>query len=203
MTDALLDVLGEAQARGLLGPGPVEDQIRHSRALAELIGPAPESFLELGSGGGIPGLVLALGWRDIRSTLLDSHRRACTFLEEAVDRLGLQDRVTVACGRAEELAREPALRGAFELVVARSFGLPAVTAECAVGFLRPGGRLVVSEPPEPQEGRWDATGLSRLGLSVPAVRQAEGVTVAVLELLDTVSERWPRRPGIPTKRPLW
>ena len=203
MADPLLDVLGEAQTRGLLGPGPVEDQVRHSRTLAELIGPVPGSFLDLGAGGGIPGLVLALDWADARATLLDSHRRACTFLEEAVDRLRLQDRVAVACGRAEELARQPDLRGAFELVVARSFGLPAVTAECAVGFLRLGGRLVVSEPPVPQEGRWDAEGLSRLRLSVPVVRQAEGVRVAVLELLDSVPERWPRRPGIPAKRPLW
>jgi 16S rRNA (guanine527-N7)-methyltransferase len=203
VADPLLDVLGEAQTRGLLGPGPVEDQIRHSRALAELIGPVPGSFLDLGAGGGIPGLVLAVDWTDDRATLLDSHWRACTFLEEAVDRLGLQDRVTVACGRAEALARQPDLRGAFELVVARSFGLPAVTAECAVGFLRPAGRLIVSEPPEPQEGRWDAMGLRRLGLSEPAVRRGGGVTVAVLELVDTVSERWPRRPGIPTKRPLW
>ena len=62
----LLDVLEESRARGLLGPGPVDGQIGHARTLAELIGTPPRSFLDLGSGGGIPGLVLAEAWPDAR-----------------------------------------------------------------------------------------------------------------------------------------
>lgn len=200
----LLDVLEDARARGLLGPGPVEGHIRHSRALAELIGPAPDSFVDLGSGGGIPGLVLAQEWSGARATLIDSHRRACTFLEEAVTRLELGGRLTVACGRAEELARQPHLRGAFELVVARSFGSAAATAECAIGFLSPGGRLVVSEPPGSEGERWDRAGLAQLGLSVPTIhRAAAGATVAVLKLAEAPADAWPRRTGVPAKRPLW
>ena len=200
---SLLDVLGEARARGLLGPGPVEDQVRHSRALGEMIGPAPQSFLDLGSGGGIPGLVLALAWADTRAVLLDSHRRAHAFLEQAVAQLTLGDRVDVVAGRAEELARQPEMRGAFELVVARSFGRPSVTAECAVGFLRTGGRVVVSESPAPQSERWDTAGLAELGFSGAAIRRSGEATVAILELSEPVSGRWPRRTGIPAKRPLW
>jgi 16S rRNA (guanine527-N7)-methyltransferase len=203
VAEPLLDVLGVAQTRGLLGPGPVEDQISHSRALADLIGAAPRSFLDLGSGGGIPGLVLALDWRDARGTFLDAHLRACTFLEQAVSRLGVGDRITVACGRAEELAREPDFRGRFELVVARLFGPPAVTAECAVGFLRPGGRLAVSEPPGSRGGRWEASGIAKLGLSGPMTREADGVTAAMLKLNGPLADRWPRPTGIPAKRPLW
>jgi 16S rRNA (guanine527-N7)-methyltransferase len=199
----LLDVLGEAQARGLLGPGPVAEQVRHSRVLAGLVGAPPESLLDLGSGAGIPGLVLALDWPASPVVLLDSHRRACTYLDEAVERLELGRRVRVACGRAEELARKPDLRAAFDLVVARSFGPPAVTAECAVGFLRPGGRLAVSDPPREEPGRWSAVGLEQLGLSGPTIRKAEGATVAVMEATEPAADRWPRRPGIPAKRPLW
>jgi 16S rRNA (guanine527-N7)-methyltransferase len=200
---ALLAILEEAQRRGLLGPGSVEEQLHHSRALAGLVGAPPGRFLDLGSGGGIPGLVLATDWRDARGTLLDSHRRACTFLKQAVERLELEPRVVVACDRAEELAREPDLRGGFEVVVARSFGPPAVTAECAVGFLEPGGRLIVSEPPGPPGSRWDAAGLGRLALSRPWIRRAAGVTISVLELEGPVPDRWPRRTGVPAKRPLW
>ncbi|MGQ0803003.1 MAG: RsmG family class I SAM-dependent methyltransferase [Actinomycetota bacterium] len=199
----LRDVLEDARARGLLGPGPVEGHIRHSRALAELIGPAPDSFVDLGSGGGIPGLVLAQEWSAARATLIDSHRRAGAFLEEAVTRLELGGRLTVACGRAEELARQAHLRGAFELVVARSFGAPAATAECAVGFLQPGGRLVVSEPPESLPERWNPEGLADLGLSAPTIRRAAGITVAVVELAEAPADAWPRRTGVPAKRPLW
>ena len=54
----------------------------------------------------------------------------------------------------------PSLRAAFDLVVARSFGAPAVTAECAVGFLATGGHLAVSEPPEPEADRWPPEGLA-------------------------------------------
>jgi len=200
---ALLDVLGEARGPGLLGPGPVEEQVAHTRALAGLVGAPPGRFLDLGSGGGIPGLVLAVDWSDARAVLLDAHRRACTFLQRAVPRLGLEERVAVACGRAEELARAPDLRGRFELVVARAFGRPAVTAECAVGFLEPGGRLVVSEPPGSPAGRWDPAALGTLGLSAPIIRRAAGATAAILELEGPAPERWPRRNGVPAKRPLW
>src|SRR6266508_923171 len=78
---------------------------------------------------------------------LDAHRRAQAFLEEAIDRLGLAGRLRAVAGRAEELARDPELRSASDLVVARAFGPPPATAECGAGFLREGGRLVVSEPP--------------------------------------------------------
>jgi len=199
----LLDILEEARTRGLLGPGPVEEHVRHSQALAQLIGPPPASLLDLGAGGGIPGLVLAQEWPETGATLLDSHQRACTHLEDALARLELGDRVTVACGRAEELAREPDLRGAFELVVARSFGPPAVTAECAVGFLQAGGRLIVSEPPESDGSRWNGEGLAELGLSGASLRRGTEITVAEMELAEPTADAWPRRPGIPAKRPIW
>ncbi|MCI4354384.1 MAG: class I SAM-dependent methyltransferase, partial [Thermoplasmata archaeon] len=144
----LLTVLERARALGFLGPGPVERQVTHAEDLAALIGPFAGSFLDLGSGGGIPGLVLAQRWPTARGTLLDAHGKRCSFLREALGDLSLEPRIGVVCGRAERLARDAALRGGFELVVARSFGAPAVTAECAVGFLLSGGRLVVTEPPE-------------------------------------------------------
>ena len=199
----LLDVLGEAQGRGLLGPGPVEEQIAHSRALARLVGEPPGSVLDLGSGGGVPGLVWALEWPDSRATLLDSRRRAAGFVEHAATALALTGRVAVATGRAEDLARRADLRGSFDLVVARAFGPPAVTAECAVGFLAVAGRLVVSEPPDPDAGRWPAVGLRQLGLEGPRVSRRGDAAVAVMTRSGPLDERWPRRTGTPAKRPLW
>lgn len=161
-------------------------------------------FLDLGSGAGVPGLALALAWPEATGTLVDSRRRRCSFLEEAVVELGVADRVGVECGRAEELARRPDLRGAYDFVAARGFGPPAVTAECAVGFLRPGGHLVVTEPPgEPEGSRWPAEGLAALGLHGPEVRGEPGPRFAVLTLPEPASDRWPRRVGVPAKRPLW
>jgi 16S rRNA (guanine527-N7)-methyltransferase len=136
--------------------------------------------------------------------LLDSQRRRCRFLEDALLELGLGDRGRVACGRAEELARDPEHRGAYDLVVARGFGAPAVTAECAVGFLKAGGRLLVSEPPGETSGdRWPVTGLAQLGLQGPEVVGDDTAHVAVLILAEPASDDWPRRDGMPAKRPLW
>jgi len=199
----LLNVLEAARARGLLGPGPVAAHVDHARALAELAGATPASFLDLGSGGGVPGLILAEEWPHARGVLVDSRERSCAFLAGAVEALELGGRLTVACGRAEDLARDPAFRASVELVVARSFAPPAVTAECAVGFLLPGGRLLVAEPPEADGERWPTGGLTELGLTGPELGRSAGVTAAVLTLAGPVDDRWPRRPGIPAKRRLW
>jgi 16S rRNA (guanine527-N7)-methyltransferase len=182
----------------------VAPQLAHSRAYARLIEPPHGPFLDLGSGGGLPGLLLAVEWPTATGTLLDSNQRRTHFLTEAVAALGLDERLHVVTARAEEAARDPELRNAFDLVAARSFAAPAVTAECAVGFLQAGGRLAVSEPPDGGSSeRWPAAGLDRLGLEEPEIRHGDGVSVALLTLLEVAGERWPRRTGIPAKRPLW
>ena len=161
-------------------------------------------MLDLGSGGGLPGLVLASYRPELELTLLEARQRACRFLRDSVATLGLT-RVTVVEGRAEDAARRADLRQAFDAVVARSFGPPAVTAECAVGFLRTGGRLVVSEPPGDEErnaDRWPTRGLEELGLASPAAGGGPGASFVVMEKARP-DDRWPRRVGVPAKRPLW
>ena len=209
MTDrepgVLLDVLEEARDLGLLGPGPIARQYEHAHDLARGIGECRGRVLDLGSGGGLPGLVLFRLWPEASGVLLDAQRRRCEFLGRAVATLDLGSRVSVECGRAEVLARDDRLRGKFDLVVARSFGPPAVTAECAVGFLRSGGELVVTEPPEVDgsSARWDQPALAELGFGAPMpIRVAETGAVRI-PVVGTVDDRWPRRDGVPTKRPLW
>jgi 16S rRNA (guanine527-N7)-methyltransferase len=182
----------------------VERHVEHGLALAACLGEgAGQRWLDLGSGGGAPGLVLALAAPTARLVLLDAGERRCRFLREAVGELDLGDRVEVVEGRAEALGRDPALREACDAVVARSFGPPAVTAECAVAFLRLGGRLVVSEPPGGKEAlRWPADGLDRLGLG-PAEPCSGGEASFVSSQKRRGDDRWPRRVGIPAKRPLW
>jgi 16S rRNA (guanine527-N7)-methyltransferase len=222
--EALVGVLERSRDLGFLGPGPVEPHIEHARRFsAALIGPPPARALDLGSGGGLPGLVLVQAWPSTTWCLLDANQRRTAFLLDAVDELGVADRVVVVRGRAEELAHDPALRGQFDLVVARSFAKPAVTAECAAGFLVVGGTVIVSEPPIspedlPADGwatdvealdgeladehgslRWDEAGLAQLGLE-RAGRQAG---CQVLRAVSLCPERYPRRVGIPAKRPLF
>jgi 16S rRNA (guanine527-N7)-methyltransferase len=182
---------------GLLGPRPVADQVHHSRTLATALGNFDGRFLDLGSGGGLPGLVLALAWPEACGVLCDSRRRCCAALEAATADLQLVGRVEVRCGRAESLARDSQLRERFDLVVARSFGPPAVTAECAVGFLSPTARLVVTEPPTPDPARWPEDKLADLGLTPPQY----GPGFVTLTRTGAPIDSWPRQR--PARSPLW
>ena len=180
----------------------MERHIEHGRALLAGL-PGEGRILDLGSGGGLPGLVLAVDRPALELTLLEARRRACRFLHEAVTSLA-RPGVVVVEARAEEAARWDELRESFDAVVARSFGPPPVTAECAVGFLRPGGRLVVSEPPEGADAspRWPVQGLDSLGFGAAVPGGGPGGSFVTLEKVRS-DERWPRRVGVPAKRPLW
>ena len=194
----LVEALERAQRLGFLGPGPVEEHLRHAGAFANAVS-APQLALDLGTGGGVPGLALAATWPTSHWVLLDANARRGAFLEQVIVELQVSDRVTVVVDRAERVARDATRRGAFDLVVARSFGPPAVTAECAVGFLCVGGRLVVSEPPADRDDRWPEAPSRALGL----VDQGRVGPVRVFEQATVASERFPRRVGVPAKRPLW
>ena len=190
-----------AQQRGFIGPGPIGSHIDRAFDLADALAPPPGPALDLGSGAGLPGLPLALAWPHSSWTLLDASTTRGDFLRDAVARLGLSDRVDVVTERAETAGHGPR-RGRYQLVVARSFATPAVTAECGSPFLLPGGRLVVAEPPGGRPERWDTEGLATLGL-----RLDQGLTgpttYQVLAQERPCPDRYARRVGIPAKRPLF
>ena len=171
---------------------------------------APAPWLDLGSGGGIPGIPLAVALDDIRVTLLDSVAKKCAFLEEAVRAAGLEGRAEVVCARSEAFAAAgSAGREAHTVVLARAVAPLAVLVELASPLLAPGGVLVASktwaalreeapaaaataalcgvlaEPPVPLP-------LSPLEDAVAAMYRKVGATPAGL----------PRRPGLAAKRPL-
>jgi 16S rRNA (guanine527-N7)-methyltransferase len=201
--DQLVCVLEEAQRRGLVGPGAVEEHIGHSLAFGDAAGwPLRRPALDLGSGAGLPGLVLAVADPASEWVLLDGRERSTAFLGEAVRRLGVGERVEVVGERAEVAARST-LRRQMGLVVARGLGPPAVTAECAAGFLRVGGLLVVSEPPEPERGRWSDAGLGMLGMGPAEAATSAGFHFVRIGQERPAPDRFPRRTGQPAKRPLF
>jgi 16S rRNA (guanine527-N7)-methyltransferase len=201
-------VLERSRSLGFLGPGPAQDHLEHarsfSRAWHEISAVPPAAFLDLGSGGGVPGLVLAVGWQGTPCVLLDAMGRRCDFLAWAVEELGISGWVTVRCARAEDAAREADLESRFELVTARSFAAPAPTAECAARFLAPGAVILVSEPPDPAEtaARWPEAGLAELGLG-PASHVSSGRNLVAIRRTSPCPSRFPRRVGVPAKRPLF
>ena len=192
----------QARSVGFLGPGPVPPQVAHARGFADAWGGQPPACAaDLGSGGGLPALVLAGLWPGSQWVLVEAGERRARFLEDAVAGLGWRERISVVRARAEEVGHRPEVRSGMDLVTARGFGPPAVTAECAAPLLRRGGLLVVSEPPE-GGGRWDADGLEPLGL-VPLRLVESGASYAVLEQVIVCPDRFPRRTGVPGRRPLF
>jgi 16S rRNA (guanine527-N7)-methyltransferase len=194
----LLEQLERARSLGFLGPGPVEAHVSHAQGFLDALVGVSGMVIDLGSGGGVPGLIVAAARRDLPVVLVDATAKRCRFLEAAVTALGVDS--TVVEGRAEVVGRG-ALRGAAAAVLARGFGAPAATAECAAPLLQPGGRLIVSEPPA-AEGRWPADAVRELGLVVGS-RSTTSPVIQVLELVKPCPDRFPRRDGMPAKRPLF
>ena len=197
----LLEVLERARRLGVLGPGPVLDHVSHAEGFIAALEDLAEGSLviDLGSGGGVPGLVIAEARPDLRVVLLDSLERRVALLAEAIVALNWEGRVVAELARAEDTGRSPQWRAQVDAVTARSFGPPATVAECAAPLLRINGVLVVSEPPE-ETDRWPADGLAPLGLL------DEGSPVPGMRRLRQVSfcpDIYPRRVGMPAKRPLF
>lgn len=196
---ALRSVLERAQRLGVLGPTPIDDHLAHARHFLDALEDVTGRVLDLGSGAGIPGLVVADARPDLTVVLLDAHSKRAALLEQGAQELTTNQPIEVLHGRAEEIGRDPLQRAQYDAVMARLFGPPAATAECSSPFLRSGGLVLVSEPPD-HEDRWPADGIAQLGL-----RRHERSTdlLAVLEQATPCPDRYPRRNGVPAKRPLF
>jgi 16S rRNA (guanine527-N7)-methyltransferase len=196
--------LAEAVRLGLIGTGNLDEHIEHSvamgRAAVRATGGVPERLLDLGSGGGLPGAVLAAQWRDCEVVLLDASTRRGAVLDRALTVLGA-GRSRVVIGRAEALGHDPELRERFPVVTARAFGAPPVTAECATGFVAVAGVAVVAEPAGGAPDRWSDDGLASLGLRVE--RRSTDPALVVLRKVEAAPSARPRSVGRPAKRPLW
>jgi 16S rRNA (guanine527-N7)-methyltransferase len=131
---------GPAVVRGLLGPNEVprlwERHLLNSAAVAELV-PGPCSLVDLGSGAGLPGIVLALLLPETKVTLLEPALRRATFLEECVAALELPN-ATVLRARAEQAAGTLTA----DVVTARAVASLERLAPLALGLLKPGGTLL-------------------------------------------------------------
>ncbi len=196
-------VLKRAQTLGFLGGKPLTEQIHHAEGFVAVWDEEPPLMaVDLGSGGGLPGLVVALAWPSTAMVLLDSNQRRTDFLRWSVRTLALEERVKVLRIRAETMGRDLDHRGRYCLVMARSFARPSVTAECSAPLLRVGGRLIVSEPPGGSTNRWPEGGLAALGMRAVGVKTCQASYQVILQAFPCPGA-FPRRVGVPHKRPLF
>jgi 16S rRNA (guanine527-N7)-methyltransferase len=161
---------------------------------------------DLGSGAGLPGLVLAACLPDARVDLIESVARKCEFLRGAAERMELEN-VTVVCERSEDWAGGDG-REAYDAVTARAVGSLATLAELASPLLREGGVLVAwkgaRSPDEEAEAAGAAQRLAMETTDVRAVRPYAGSRDRHIHLLrknGPTPNGLPRRPGMAAKRP--
>ena len=161
----LLAVLESLRERGALGEASLPDAVAHADLFMAAIPLTCRSLIDLGSGGGLPGLVLASRLIDVRVVLTDRRERRMDLLRLACARLGFGDRVSVLTTDVVALGREPHCCAAFDVVTARAFGEPIWTLSCARPFLAGGGVVVISEPPNAAAfSRWPDAEVDKLGL---------------------------------------
>jgi 16S rRNA (guanine527-N7)-methyltransferase len=178
----------------------VAAHVRDSLAIARYV---RDPLVDIGSGGGFPAIVLAIA-TGLRATLIESTVKKARFLEDAAAELGLA--VVVRAQRAEDAARDPELRGTFASATARAVSTLPTVIELAVPFLAVGGVAVL------QRGRLDerervAAGDAALVLGAQiedevGAPEGDDRRVLLVRKLMPTGARFPRRAGIPAKRPL-
>jgi 16S rRNA (guanine527-N7)-methyltransferase len=157
--------------------------------------------IDIGSGGGLPAIPLAVAMPEVKFTLLEANARKCAFLEHVAATLGLAN-VVVAAGRAEELGHRPALREQFDRAISRAAARPEVLLELALPFVRTGGDLVAQVSPVDPLVLEPAARL--LGGGTPRLEHptAGGHVLMVVPKLAPTPARFPRRAGLPGRKPL-
>ncbi|RLC95262.1 MAG: 16S rRNA (guanine(527)-N(7))-methyltransferase RsmG [Chloroflexi bacterium] len=177
-------------------------------ALGEILGSeGGMDLLDVGTGAGLPGIPIKLVVPQIRLVLLESVTKKTGFLKHVSDRLGLEN-VEVLTDRAEELAHQPEHREAFDAVVSRAVSRLPTVAELSLPFCRLGG-LFIAQKKGAIEDEVDqaARAIKLLGGRLREIRPvaSDFLTERSLVIVEKVSsspQRYPRRPGIPAKRPL-
>jgi 16S rRNA (guanine527-N7)-methyltransferase len=170
---------------------------------------APRLAVDLGSGGGVPGIVLALARPSVRWLLVDSVTKKAAALRSFVAELGLHG-VAVSAERAETLGRDPTMREAHDLVTARACAALPVLVEYALPLLRVGGTLIAwkggvsTSDPEVVAGTAAAEPLGGGTPRVvePGVAALGAHRFVVVEKIGPTPDRFPRRSGVPLRRPL-
>ena len=196
LQDRLRAALERPHRLGMIG-GELEDQLAHcasfSRVLGQVVVPEPqEQAVDLGTGGGLPGVALAASYPQLMWTLVEIRTSRATEVERALARGAITNAV-VRTDPAQDLGHVEGMREQARIVVARAFGPSSMTAECAAGLVRVGGVLVVSEPPDAADDRWPVEALAALGWSAPLFAEDDGHRFAILTKQSPLPEHLPRR----------
>jgi 16S rRNA (guanine527-N7)-methyltransferase len=164
--------------------------------------------IDVGTGAGLPGVPLKILLTGIRLVLLEATAKKARFLNHLNTRLGL-DNVKVVVGRAEEVAHDADYRESFELVLSRAVGALPTLAELALPFCAVGGSFISQKKGDIEAELSSASrAITVLGGNLREVREValeefgDKRWLVVVDKVKPTPRQYPRRPGIPAKRPL-
>lgn len=213
---AYLDGLSEWNKRtNLTSPAALANAERvhflDSLALVPVIrreSPSARRLVDVGSGAGFPGLALKVAMPDLDVVLVEATGKKAEFLQWMANSLGLGD-VEVAPARAEIVGRSDEYRESFDVATARAIGMLPLVLELTLPLVKIGGVLIAQRGGDAEaEAALAAKVSMTLGGSEPNVEAAQTAdaemrgSVVVVRKVSKTSERYPRRDGIPSKRPL-
>lgn len=183
------------------------DSLSVSLALPQPL-PSGLTLLDVGAGGGFPGLPLRIALPEVSLTLFEATAKKARFLEYLVGLLGLQG-VAVVVGRAEELAHQPAYRERFEAVTARALAELPSLAELTLPFCRLGGHVIAHKKGDiADELARSEKAIGVMGGRLKEMRSIElrefsdKRSLVIIEKVTATPPKYPRRPGMPEKRPI-
>jgi 16S rRNA (guanine527-N7)-methyltransferase len=181
------------------------------RGLGELADLESLSCIDVGAGAGLPGLALALARPNWRITLVESVGKKADFLRHvcALPSLGLAERSTVLAARAEDVGRDPAHREVHDLVLARALAPMPILVEYLLPLLRLGGRCLALKGADiGAEMAQAERAIQVLGGRLVELQpytlpgMPEPRTLVVIEKIARTQAAYPRRAGLPSRRPI-
>jgi 16S rRNA (guanine527-N7)-methyltransferase len=205
MNDSKLSALARmiSEWPGLMA-GPDLALIEDCLVLIDHLGDA-RKVVDVGSGAGLPGLPLKIERPELELTLIESDQAKAAFLVHACATLGLA-RVEVVAIRAEEAGHDPRLRETFDAAVARALAPMPVLVELCLPLVRVGGRLLAQKT-EGEDLSSARHAIKVMGGELLAIMPAPSAgrrvgTVVVIGKLRPTPAAYPRRPGVPARKPL-
>lgn len=199
-----------ARADGVLGSAPMQELVTHTAgyvsAVCAVLGVDAHQVagvgVDVGTGAGVPGLLLALAMPQMRWRLVDASERRCDFARAGVQAAGVQDRVSVHHGRAEDLGHQGEWREAHDLAVARLLGTPAETGELLMPLVRPAGLVVVSARKE-ATAAWSEAPLDAVGAEFVGVDHLNEGSFVTLRRSGDLVAALPRRNRARRRSPIF